>query len=434
MEEAMLIRDRAELWRLSQEHPEWTKPQFAEALERSLSWVKKWLERFKEDPPEQHPEIFFGRSRAPKNPVRKITDEIRQRILDIRDNPPENLRRIPGPKAILYYLFRQKDFIEAKIPLPTSTRTIWQVLREAGRIACPYPREHQPIERPEPDSIWAIDYKDISSVKEDTSGRGKKQHQVESLNIVDEGTSRWIDAQVRDDFSMETSIIALFGTFLLKGCPRSIKMDRDPRFIGSWSANKFPSPLMRFLMCLDIQPIVLPPRRPDKNPFVERLHRSLKEEALLMERPATLEQAIEAVEAYRHHYNHERPNQALSCGNQPPLVSFPDIPVLQTLPTLVDPDSWLEHIHRHTYKRKINANGSVRLGEHSYYVKQALAGQNIAVAVNAATRKLRFVYQDKVIKTREIKGLHKGHLELSAFLNAITKEARTVDNRFRYIR
>ena len=56
--EAALVRDRVELWRLSREHPEWTKPQFAEWLNRSLSWVKKWLRRFKETPPETHRRCF----------------------------------------------------------------------------------------------------------------------------------------------------------------------------------------------------------------------------------------------------------------------------------------------------------------------------------------------------------------------------------------
>lgn len=431
--EAALVRDRAELWQLSREHPEWTKPQFAEWLDRSLSWVKKWLGRFKETPPELYPEVFFSRSCAPKNPRRKVTDAIRQRILDIRDNPPENLRRIPGPKAILYYLFRQPDLIAAQTSLPTSTRTIWQVLREAGRIACPRPRDHQPVDRPEPDVVWAMDYKDISSVEADSSSLGKKQHQVESLNLVDEGTSRWIDAQVRDDFSMETSILALFSVFLLRGCPRCIKMDRDPRFVSSWTANDFPSPLMRFLMCLDIKLIVLPPHRPDKNPFVERMHRALKEEVLLLERPATLEQAIDMIEAYRHHYNHERPNQALSCDNQPPMVVFPDLPPTRSLPPSVDPDAWIEQLKHRTFKRKISSKGSIQLGDHSYYVKEALAGQYVTIMINASARELRFVHQGKVIKTQAIKGLFDRQMDLSDFLKAMMAEARIVDQRLRYL-
>ena len=266
-----------------------------------------------------------------------------------------------------------------------------------------------------------MDYKDISSVKADSSGQGKKQHQVESLNLVDEGTSRWIDAQVRDDFSMETTILALFSVFLLRGCPKCIKMDRDPRFVSSWTANEFPSPLMRFLMCLDMKLIVCPPRRPDKNPFVERLHRSLKEEALL-------------IEAYRHHYNHERPNQTLSCDNQPPVVAFPDLPPTRSLPHSVDPDSWIEQLKHRTFKRKISSKGSIQLGEQSYYVKVALAGQYVTIAINTPSRELRMAHQGKVIKSWPIKGLYDRQMELSDFLKAMMAEARIVDQRLRYLR
>lgn len=37
------IADRATLRNLAREHPEWTQQDLAEAVGRSLSWVKKWL-------------------------------------------------------------------------------------------------------------------------------------------------------------------------------------------------------------------------------------------------------------------------------------------------------------------------------------------------------------------------------------------------------
>ena len=427
--EAVRVRDRVQLWQLKSRHPEWTRAQFAEAIGRSVSWVKKWVRRFREQPPDTEPTVLFSRSRAPHNPAHKVTAAVRERILAIRDDPPDHLRRIPGPKAILYYLHRQSDFIEDEVDLPTSTRTIWQVLVEAGRIARPQPTRHQPIERPEPDAVWAMDFKDVSSVPADPDGRGKKQHVVEVLNLVDEGTSRWIEGHVSDAFRMARTLTALFGTLLLKGCPQAIKMDRDPRFIGSWSAQDFPSPLMRALMCVDIDLIVLPPRRPDKNPFVERFHRSLGAEALYIDRPATLEQTTAVVEAYYHHYNTERPNQALSCQNQPPLMAFPDLPAPPPLPNTVDPDAWLDAINKHAFHRRVNANGSVQIGDHRYYIKQALRGQRVTLIVIARLREFRVVHDSRVIKRLSIKGLFNGEVSLSDFMTMMVNEAATYDRR-----
>jgi transposase InsO family protein len=82
----------------------------------------------------------------------------------------------------------------------------------------------------------------------------------------------------------------------------------------------------RLLLCVGVEPNVCPPHRPDKNAYVERFHRTLGEECLRVQLPQTLEQVQEATESFLHHYNAERPNQARSCGNQPPQVAYPTFP------------------------------------------------------------------------------------------------------------
>lgn len=114
---------------------------------------------------------------------------------------------------------------------------------------------------------------------------------------------------------------------------------------GNGSGRDFPSAFVRFLLCLGIHSIICPPHRSDLNAFVERSHRSLKQECLLVTRPHTLEDVREANEAFVQHYNHERPNQALTCGNLPPCVAFPSLPTLPPVPDQIDPDAWLGHVH-----------------------------------------------------------------------------------------
>jgi hypothetical protein len=70
-----------------------------------------------------------------------------QAILDIRDQPPENLGRVPGPKAILSYLPRRAELVQAGLSLPRSTRTIWKVLRRNDRLPQERQRKKKPQER-----------------------------------------------------------------------------------------------------------------------------------------------------------------------------------------------------------------------------------------------------------------------------------------------
>jgi hypothetical protein len=156
------------------------------------------------------------------------------------------------------------------------------------------------------------------------------------------------------------------------GLPAMLTFDRDPRWVGSASGRDFPSALRRFLLCLGIEPTICPPRRPEKNCYVERYHRSYNQECLLVHRPATLQEVREVTEQFMHHYKSERPHQGRSCQDQPPPVAFPTLPKLPPLPDQVDPDRWLQSIHGHAFARRIGSDGCVEVDEEPYYIKQAL--------------------------------------------------------------
>ena len=147
--EAHWLADRTTLRTLLQTHPQWTTRDFAAAIGRSRGWVKKWRRRLRTAPPDDAT-ILHSRSRARKHPPPPLDMRVIDRILEIRDQPPANLHRIPGPKAILYFLGQDADLQGRGLRLPRSTRTIWQILRQYGRIALPGERRHTPVDRPPP--------------------------------------------------------------------------------------------------------------------------------------------------------------------------------------------------------------------------------------------------------------------------------------------
>ncbi len=431
MQNERWVADRALLRRLIQDHPEWTQKELAAWMGRSLGWVKKWIKRFREAPAGDA-RVLFGKPRGRTTPYPQTDAEVQERVVAIRDAPPENLRRVPGPKAILYYLARDPALQERTVTLPRSTRTIWKILHRHGRIAPPLRRRHQPMERPAPMTAWQIDFKDASTVPADLDG--KQQHVVEILNVVDMGTSIVVAAHAHADFHAQTALEAIAQILQAHGMPVAITFDRDTRWVGSASGRDFPSAFVRFLLCLGIQPIVCPPQRPDLNAFVERYHRSLKQECLLVLRPQTLEQVREANEAFVQHYNHERPNQALSCGNQPPRVAFPVLPTLPPVPGFVDPDAWLWHIDGAHFIRKVRSNGSVLIDDVPYYLKQTFSGQYVDVSVHAARQELVVWHQHQPIKRLPIKGLQKALLTFEQFVAFMAQEALSEHRRLLYAR
>jgi hypothetical protein len=92
-------------------------------------------------------------------------------------------------------------------------------------------------------------------------------------------------------------------------------------------------------------------------------------------RPSTLSEVAELTEAFLTHYNSERPNQARSCGNQPPRVACSALPTLPAVPQTVDPDRWLVSMDKQAFARMVRADGRLTINRHDYYVSRKLAGK-----------------------------------------------------------
>ncbi|MBK8419313.1 integrase core domain-containing protein [Candidatus Villigracilis saccharophilus] len=266
-----------------------------------------------------------------------------------------------------------------------------------------------------------MDFHDVSTVPAEPEG--KQQHVVEILNLVDHGSSAVVASEPASDYNAETALRKVADILQDTGCPDRIRLDRDTRWVGSWTAKDFPSPMLRFLQCLGIEPRVCPPRHPEKNPFVERYHRNFKYECQLVQNPTDLPNTVEVNKHYVQFYNFERPNQAITCGNQPPHVKFPEKPDLTPVPETVNPDRWLMALTGKTYKRKLDSKGCFQLGNQAYYVQKSRRGQVVVIWVDAQKRTLS-VYKDKVvIKTLPIKGLQNCTMRFQEYLELMCKEA-----------
>jgi hypothetical protein len=420
--EEILYRDRAKLRELRQQHPEYTIGQLMAAVGRSRSFVKKWLKRFKQAPSDNE-QILWSLPSVRKTPPKKIPELVVERILHYRDHPPANLKRTPGPRAILFYLKSDQELAQAGIKPPNSTSLVWRILVAQGRINQPKPHEHKPFERPQPYRSVQLDFKDASTVIIEPGG--KKQHLVEILNFVDVGTSAWLEALIRADFNAYTSLVAVEEYLKHWGLPDEVTFDRDPRFVGSASGRDFPAPFVRFWHCLGVKVNLCPPHRPDLNAFVERLHRSLGSECLSIFRPGNEGEVKEVVAPYKQHYNYERPHQGSACHNQPPMVAHPVPEVLKPLPMLVNPDRWLYAIDQKRFARKVKANGAVQIGSYDYYVGREYSGKYVALYVDASKREFSVRQRDHELKRLTIKGLHgPQELPLAEYLVLIQEEAK----------
>lgn len=430
MEEQWIV-DRAKLHRLLLEKPDWTNRQYAEACGRCTSWVKKWKKRLPGTVVDDNC-VLYSQSRARKTPPEPYHPDVIERILALRDQPPSAVPRKIGPRTILYYLHHDDVLAARQHRLPRSTSTIWKILNQHQRILRQPKIEKLPFDRPAPMDTWEIDFTDVAGCQ---ARHDRKQvHQVEAFAVVDRGTSILVDLQASDDYQAQTALVAMASTLIQQGLPQRIVFDRDPRFIGSWSANDFPSAFMRFLMCLGIEVEVCPPQRPDLKPFVERYFRTLNSECVRVLHPANPHQAREVFNEHRFTYNHERPHQAKVCHNLPPCQAFTQLPRLPHIPQTVDPDHWLTHYHNRLYKRRVDHAGRIQIDKHRYYIQRGLAGRYIVCKVNADHHLLDLLLDGKCIKTMALKGLHAEPMAFGDYLEMMMTEAEAEQQRLAHNR
>ncbi len=185
--------------------------------------------------------VLHSRSRARHTPPAAIASQpaVVQRILEMRLTPPENLQRIPGPEAILYYLHHDPVLKDAGVRLPRSQTPIWKILRQWGCMEADRRRKPKPLELRQPGEEVQLDLKDASSGPADP--QGKRQHVVEVANFVDAGTSIWLHREVGAEFDAEARLQVVAQFLRAHGLPALLTFDNDPRFVGSPSGRDFPS-------------------------------------------------------------------------------------------------------------------------------------------------------------------------------------------------
>jgi transposase InsO family protein len=397
-------------------HPQWATSQVADAVGRSERWVRKWLRRF-EATTEPHFSMYLSHSRAPKSRPRQTSSLVKDVICDLRETLSEVYHRPAGATLIRHYLLKDDALQHAGYFIPTSSRTITQILRERGYIAAPRQVERQPLALCAPMEEWEMDFCEIRL----QDGR------FEFFLVVDRGTSRVVHIEGCAGYQADTALEALLRVLILNGLPKRLRFDRDPRFVWSWSSDGYPAPLVRLLRVLGIEPVICPPRRPDKKPYVERCVRTFKQEWLDRFSLDTLADVYEVLTAFPDYHNRQRIHQGRACGGRTPDEAFPHLPVLPALPEMVQPNAWLDVYHGRVFRRRIRANGTIQIDKHTYYVDYRRAKQNVLVHLDAERRCLWVSWEGvKLPKKLRLKGMQPEQMALQAYLRVLQDEARSI--------
>lgn len=335
-------------------------PQVAAELGRSLSWVYKWQARHGQG----GWDALHDQSRAPKQPLRKLSENIKQRIREVR-RELEALAQTPGR---LNYLgapaIRSRLQQEQVEPLP-SISSIERELRTAGLV-----RPYQPTQVPEVVYPRLRPTRPLQLVQVDIVPHylpgGVRVSCFNAIDVV----SRYPTGQTFVHKRSGDAVNFLWQVWRELGIPDYTQVDNESCFSGGFTHPYVLGRVLRLGLWVGTQLVYSPIRHPQSNAFVERFHqdynRHVWDQYDLPDLAAVHHYAPIFFAVYRQSHHHSAlegasPAERHMAG---PMHALPDhVSIPKRLPLTVGKVHFMRQVQPDRTIRLLNVNWAVKLAQ-----------------------------------------------------------------------
>ena len=188
------------------------------------------------------------------------------------------------------------------------------------------------------------------------------------LTITDGHTRFLIETRITEP-TVEGARAVFTRAFRTYGLPLSIRRDNGAPF-GSQGAGGL-TRLSTWWLKLGVEPHFIRPASPQENGRHGRMHRTLKQQTTRPPAADATEQQGR-FDAFRRHYNEERPHEAL--GQRPPADLYAPSP--RRMPERVE-DPWYDADHE---VRRVRTRGEIKWRGEFAFVSEALVGELVGLA------------------------------------------------------
>jgi transposase InsO family protein len=266
-----------------------------------------------------------------------------------------------GPKKI-----RARLMVEQPGTVWPAASTIGDILKRAGLVE-PRKRRRRGLDQGEivagadvANGEWAIDFKGWF--------RTRDGMRCDPLTVSDTASRYLLELRIMNQTYVAVRS-ALERVFAEYGLPEAMRSDVGAPF-GANGAGGL-SRLTVWLLKLDIEPRFIPPASPQDNGRHERMHRTLKDHTARPPAKSLPDQQVR-FDAFRRHYNEERPHEAL--GQTPPAELWRASE--RPLPARVE-TPWYDPDHQ---VRKVAHHGDIKWRGSKVFISTALAGEPVGLA------------------------------------------------------
>lgn len=270
----------------------------AQQLNRSVAWVYKWHHRFDQ----AGWAGLQGHSQAPKQHGRRLSDQVRQAIVQARSELEAEAASGQGLNYIGAASVQTRLAQKAVLPLP-SQRTIERVLEKAKMTNQPTlssPKIEYPHLHPtEPHQLVQVDI-----VPHYLLG-GEAVACFNAIDVV----SRYPTGQALAHRRAQDAVTFLCHVWQEIGLPHYTQVDNEGCFSGGFTHQAVLGQVVRLALLVGTELLFSPVRHPESNGFVERFHQDYDNHvwsSQLTDRAHVNERGHAFFQKYRHSRHHSR--------------------------------------------------------------------------------------------------------------------------------
>ena len=281
-----------------------------------------------------------------------------------------------GPKKIRAWLMRERP----EVAWPAAS-TMGDILKREGLVTSSRRRRRaiaQGVIAPDtalPNAEWAIDFKGWFRTRDGT--------RCDPLTVTDTASRYLIETRIVEPTYADVRC-ALERIFDAYGLPDAIRSDNWAPFGSSGPGGL--SQLSVWWLKLGIEPHYIRPSSPQENGRHERMHRTLKAQTAATPAATSAEQQ-QRFDAFRAHYNGERPHEALD--QTPPSAHWTPSP--RRFPDRIE-EPWYD---AECQVRRVRPSGEIKWQGTNLFISEVLAGEAIGIVeIDAGAHLVRFANRD----------------------------------------
>ncbi len=360
------------------------------ALRRSVRWFNKWWARYLA----YGPDGLFDLTRATQQMARRIPPELERTILTIR----RRLEARMQPRARYQLIGATAILAELKAlhiqPLP-SPRTIERTLQRNGitlptvRLARWLPQH----EYPAPQAQTSNDLHQVDVVGPlYLQGRRQRYYILVCKDVFDGA----ICLKMSRSRKMDEVLTFLGECWKTLGRPKQIQFDNARELVGWGAAARYLSRVIRLCLRFGIEPIFIPPKRPQYNGAIENFNGWFQPRLMQhrFARPADLNRELRRLqEAVNTQHVHQRLG-GLTAEKYRRRQKLQKLPERYVVPT----DALPIAAGRVTFIRMVTPHGNIHLLSQTYWVGKRHKGEYVKAVLDTQRQWLTVYLKGRLLK------------------------------------